>query len=83
MTVVTLLLSIVVRINGQARIRSHGLISLTSGRQWYRGRASASCTKGPGFESRDERGLPLGFFPHKRRDYWLSTCIQEADIERD
>ena len=40
------------------------LLSLSdvSVRQWYRGRASASCTKGSGFESRDERVLTLGFF---------------------
>ena len=31
-------------------------------RQWYNSRALASHTKGPGFESRDERVLPLGFF---------------------
>ena len=33
-----------------------------SGRQWCRGRASASHIKGPWFESRDERVLTLEFF---------------------
>ena len=32
------------------------------GRQWYRGRASASCTNSPWFESRYERVLPFRFF---------------------
>ena len=32
-----------------------------SGRQWCRNRASVSRTNGPGCESRDESGLPLGF----------------------
>ena len=46
-----------------------------------RGRASASRTKGPGFESRDERVLTLGFFNIHGASTGLS--IQEADIERD
>ena len=37
--------------------------------------------KGPGFESRDEHVLPFGFFPHKRREYWIS--LQEVDFECD
>ena len=47
-------------------------------RHWDSGKTSASTTKGPGLESRDERVLPFGMFP---REYWL--CLQEADIERD
>ena len=49
--------------------------TLHGGRQWYRDRASASCTKGPGFESHYEHSA-FGIFPHER-EYWL--CIQEAD----
>ena len=36
-------------------------ITISVERQWCRGRASASSTKGPGFESRDERVPALRF----------------------
>ena len=44
--------------------------------QWSSGRASASRTKGSWFKSLDKPVLPLGFFTHQRREYWLR--LQEA-----
>ena len=39
--------------------------------------------KGSGFESHDERVLPMGFFLHKRHEYSLYISLQEADIKPD
>ena len=54
------------------------VVQSVCGRLLYRGRVSASCTKGPVFESCEERVLPLGFFQTHGTNTGQLTSIQEA-----